>query len=134
MKRIYPVEGENIIVVNNNQTLTAELVEENRATVREIMETMKGKVVLIINFTEATITFEDVLGILRGYAEGKRKDINQRAFSIFVGTDTFVDMIRNAIRNPQFGNVEIPYFQTMEQALEVARIYLETNASSDDDD
>ena len=124
MERINRVGNENIIIVRNNVKVTPELVEENRARVRELMQDMDGKVVLIIDYTDGAIGFQDVVGIIKGYSEGKRKDLNEKTFSIFVGTDTFVDMIRNAIRQPQFGGVDIPFFDSVEMALEVARIYL----------
>ncbi len=124
MERIQQLNNENIILVTNNVKLTSEVVAENRNQVRELLKEIEGPVVIIVDFREVKSEFKDIIDIMRGNQAGKRKDLNQRTFTIFVGTDRLIDMLRNSMRLPQFGEVTVPYFDDLDSALEAARIFL----------
>ena len=130
MDRIQQLQDENIILVTNNVKLTAGVVAENRSQVRELLKVMEGPVVIIIDFRDVKSEFKDIIDIMRGNQAGKRKDLNQRTFTIFVGTDRLIDMLRNSMRLPQFGQVTVPYFADLELALEAARIFLKQQAEN----
>jgi len=131
MERIRRLEDENIIIVTNNVKLTADVVEENRAMCRKFMQEMTGPVVIIIDFREVKTSFADVVQIIKGNQSGNRTAINQRAFSIFVGTDRLIGMIRDSMRKHHSGEVLVPYFADMDKAIEAARFHLEIRAKDE---
>lgn len=128
MEHIRKLDDENIIVVNNNLKITADLVDENRATCRRLMENMEGPVVIIIDYREAKTNFADILKIVKGNQSGKRADLNQKTFTIMVGTDQLINLYRDTMRQEKSGGVQVPYFSDMDAALQTARIYLEDNS------
>jgi hypothetical protein len=125
MGRVNRVEDENIIIITNNVELTADVVEENRVEMRRLMNLMDGPVVFIIDYRDVKTSFGDILNIMRGNQQGKRKDINERSFTMFVGHHKLTDMYRDAVRQPQYGGIEVPTFNEMEEALHAARLYIE---------
>lgn len=127
MERIYKLDDENIIMVNNNVEITAELVDQNRTTCRQLIAKMEGLVVIIIDYREAKTNFADIIKIIKGNQAGKRTDLNQRTFTIMVGTDQVVNLYRNTMRQERSGSVQVPYFSDMDVAIETARIYLQDN-------
>jgi hypothetical protein len=128
MERIRKLDGENIIMVNNNVEVTAELVDENRDACRRLMQDMEGPIVILIDYREAKTNFAEIISIIKGNQAGKRTDLNQRTFTIMVGTDQLLNMYRDTMRQKQSGSVQIPYFSDMDTALQTARIYLEDKA------
>ena len=124
MNRIRKVEGENIIIVTNNVQLTTEVIEENRSVVRAYLQEMVGPVVILIDYREVKTSFADIIQIMRHNQAGSRKDLNERTFTIFVGTDKLISLLRDSMRLPQFGNAQVPYFDDYDKALQAARIYL----------
>ena len=129
MDRVNKLDGENIIVVTNNVALTPAIVDENRAGVRQLIATMTGPVVLIIDYRQVEMSFADTIKILQGNQQGKRDDLNKRTFTIFVGTSQFIQLYRNALEQPQFGEVQIPVFDEMDGALETARLHIQKERS-----
>lgn len=125
MERIYRLANENIIMVKNNLEITAELVNANRAACRKLMEDMEGSVVLIIDYREAKMTFAEIMKIVKGNQAGNRADLNQKTFTIMVGTDQLVNLYRDTMLQEKSGAVQVPYFSDMDKALEAARIYLQ---------
>lgn len=125
MDRIRKLEDENIIVVTNNVELTAEIVDENRATCRRLIAEMEGPVALVIDYREVKTSFADIVQIMRGNQAGKRSDLSQRTFTIMVGTDQLINMYRDSMRQEQSGGVQVPYFSDMDEALKAARYYLQ---------
>lgn len=130
MDRIWRLNDENIIIVTNNLEITADIIEENRATCRNLMKDMEGTVAIIVDYREAKTNFSELLQVMRGNQSGKREDLNKKAFTIFVGKDQLLKMYRDSMRQPQSGGVNIPLFSDMENALEAARYHLnEANQS-----
>jgi hypothetical protein len=125
MDRIRRLNDENIIVVNNNLKLTAEVVDENRAACRKLIADMEGPVVLIIDYREVQTDFGAIIKIMKGNQQGKRTDLNQRTFTIMVGDDKMINLYRNTMLQESSGGVQVPYFDNMEDALEAGRLYLE---------
>ena len=128
MERIRRLGDENIIMVNNNLEITAELVDANRAACRLLMEDMAGAIVIIIDYREAKTNFAEIIKIMKGNQAGKRADLNQKTFTIMVGTDQLVNMYRDTMLQEKSGAVQVPYFSDMDKALQAARIYLEDKA------
>ena len=124
MERIYRLDDKNIIIVNNNLYLTAAVVDENRARCRELLAEMDGPVVLIIDYREVKTDFAEIIEIMKGNQAGKRKDLNQRTFTIMVGEDKLVNMYRDSMLQPGSGAVHVPYFNNMDEAIGAAEYYL----------
>lgn len=129
MEHIRSLDGENIIVVTNNLEITAELVDENRNACRRLMKDMEGPVVIVIDYREAKTNFPEIIKIVKGNQTGKRADLNQKAFTIMVGTDHLINLYRDSMRQEKSGAVQVPYFNDMDAALQAARIYLEDKAN-----
>jgi hypothetical protein len=129
MNRIRRIPDENIIIVTNNLEITAELVDENRAMCRQLMAQMDGPVVLIIDYREAKTNFAEIINIIKGNQAGKRADLNERTFTIMVGTDQLINMYRDSMRMGHSGGVSVPYFADLDSALVAARNYLEERAA-----
>ena len=128
MDRINRLGDENIIIVTNNVELTAEVVQENREQCKLLMDEMVGPPVIIIDFREVRTSFHDVIEIIKGNQAGNRQAINQRALSIFVGTDKLIGMLRDSMRKEHSGAVLVPYFDDMDKAIEAARHYIEARS------
>ena len=132
MDRVRKLDAENIIVVTNNIKITVEAVEENRAAVRAFIQDMQGPIVLVIDYREAETSFNDILEMIQRNQAGSRADLNERVFSIFVGTDKFLHMYRESMGLPQFGGNQVPCFSDIDVALAAARLYIERESRSKD--
>ena len=130
-ERIRRLGDENIILVDNSVELTAEVVEENRAACRQLMEDMEGPVVLVIDYREVKTSFAEIIQIMKGNQQGKRADLNQRTFTIMVGDDRLINMYRDSMRQERSGGVQVPYFSDYDEAIKAARYYLETQEGRD---
>ena len=128
MDRVYRLGDKNIIIVNNNVLLTDEVVEENRAHCRELLAEMEGPVVLVIDYREVKTDFVSIIKIMKGNQAGKRKDLNERTFTIMVGEDQLVNMLRDSMLQPGSGAVQVPYFSDFEEAIGAAEYYLQERA------
>ena len=124
MERVRQLEDENIILVTNNVKLTEQVVENNRTQTRQLLETMVGRVVIVIDFRDCQSDFQEILKIVRSNLDGNRRDLNQRTYTIFVGKDSRLELVRNSMLVSQGGGLPVPYFAELEPALEAARHYL----------
>ena len=129
MDRIRKLEGENIIVVTNNLEITLGVVEENRAECRRILAENDGPFVIVIDYRDVKTSFVDIIQMIRNNQSGTRADLNQRAFSIFVGEDKLINMYRDSMLQKNSGGVSVPYFSDMDQALRAARLHLSGKSS-----
>ncbi|MFP4321322.1 MAG: hypothetical protein ACLFTK_02610 [Anaerolineales bacterium] len=114
-------EEENIIIATYTGHVDAyQDVPPVMEAVSRHYEPNGRKVYYISDFREADIDFS---GVVVGMAEGTRP-VEGRWYvgapnseTILVGTHAMLKLVQDSIKTDQYGNVELPMFKTLDEAL-----------------
>lgn len=114
-----------VIVVTYHGKVDLPVVQEMYARFAELMQDIDGTVYRITDARHIESSFDEFMKILNEMNRqfpGSVKD--SRVKLIFVGNGPWVRFIRDAMQNERFGHISIPAFDTLEEAVECARIQL----------
>lgn len=118
------IPNEPIIVATLEGDLTVEQFKEMFIRSVEITKEIGGHVFRITDARNVTATFGELFGIIAAASKGvPGSTTDPNVTPILVGSNQMVKLAAQAFRQKQFGGVEIPLFQKMEDAM--TYIYLE---------
>ncbi len=84
----------------------------------ELCEGMDGPIFRITDVREVTTSFAEMLGVIREASKGTPGSTTDPRFHpVFVGNNQWVRLVRDALRQPQFGGVNMPLFTSREEAM-----------------
>lgn len=122
----YTVErlpDEPIIIIRFKGKVNLQVVGETFDIVNQFAQEVGGVVYRISDYTETTSTFGEILqgmaAAAKQRAEGSVFDSKVRL--MFVGTNQWIRLMRDMMQQPQFGNLQIPTFVSIEDALSFIR-------------
>jgi len=124
MGRAKQLGDEHIIIVENPEVLTAEMVSENREECKALIAKFGGYGVIIIDISKTKLDFVSFVKIVRQDQEGARTEVSATSFSIIVGTSLFASSYRDAMSKVKSGRANMPVFSDLNLAIETARHHL----------
>ncbi len=120
--KIERLPDEPILIVTIEDHIDAEVVRGIFIQTAAMFAQIEGAVVYrIADIRTAKTNFVDVIKIIKTIRSGiPASSIDPRIRGVFVGRNHFARMYADFIR--QFGGAPIPFFETVEEAVEYARI------------
>lgn len=114
--------NEPIIIITLIGQVTAQLMQETFAEVAAFAEKVGGEVWRISDYRQSTSSFADTMKAIMETMKNRKGSIFEDKIHVsFVGTNQWVGLMRNVLGTPQFGNIQIPTFETTEDALGYVR-------------
>jgi hypothetical protein len=108
-----------VIVLTYESHMNVETVKSAFTQSAAIASTINGTVYRISDVRKGEGNFADVVNVIkaiRGSSIGSSAD--PKIKGVFVGGHQLARMYADFLKQEQFGNTAIPFFQTMEEALE----------------
>ncbi|MDX2161969.1 MAG: hypothetical protein SF162_11640 [bacterium] len=119
--------GEPIILVRYEGTVTVEDIHAATPEVDRLLHELGGTLYLIIDAAQATSNFQQMIAILRTpsallIAEpGRIVPPDLKVHMLLVNNSGMAKLYSSAINQVQFGQLKVPLFRTLEDALTAAR-------------
>ncbi|MBZ0310044.1 MAG: hypothetical protein K8I82_28545 [Anaerolineae bacterium] len=114
---------ENIIVVSYESPYRVEDTIESVETIHQIVEEATDVIYLIVDLTRLNMGFSDMVQGLAASTSGKQgwslKDPRTRL--VVVGANKLIEFGVKAVNQTQYGGVNIPLFDTLDEALTYVR-------------
>jgi hypothetical protein len=123
--------NEPIMIVTGKGALTVHDFNEMFADSRKLLAGMKGPIYRIVDFTESTTSFMDLIRITQISIKGEEgTTTDSRIKPVIVGTNQWVSLGRTIFEQPQFSGMHFPTMVSMEDALIYARTQLAAGSSA----
>ena len=118
------IPNEPIIVATLDGDINAEQFKEMFIRSAEITKEIGGHVCRITDARNVGVSFGELFGIIAAASKGvPGSTTDPNVTAILLGNNQMVKLAAQAFRQKQFGGLQIPLFQRMEDALEY--VYLE---------
>lgn len=112
-----------VIVLTYEGHMDVETVMSAFAQSAVISNTIEGSVYRISDVRKGEGSFADVVGIIKAIRESAvGSSADPKIKGIFVGSHQLARMYADFLKQEQFGSTAIPFFQTLEDALEYIAI------------
>src|SRR3954463_13507226 len=108
-----------IIVLTYEGHMDVETVKSAFSQSAAIADSLPGTVYRISDVRSGEGNFADVINIIKAIRENVLgSSADPKIKGIFVGNNQFARMYADFLKQEQFGSAAIPFFQTLEEALE----------------
>jgi hypothetical protein len=122
---------EPILLTKAKGMLVVQDFAEMFATSRRLLRGMQGTIYRISDFREASSSFMDLLRMAQLASKGSEgTTTDPRIKAVLVGTNQWVSLARTIFEQPQYSAMRFPTFETMEEALDYARVQLSSLTGS----
>jgi hypothetical protein len=119
------VEKSPILIMNATGHFTIQDAREMFSHSAEFKKEIGGHMYRISDFTYAESTFTEVLGILRlaSNSDLPGSSADPDVSVIVVGDNKWAKLATELLKQPQFHGINIPIFDTQEEAIQYARLH-----------
>ncbi|RMG88752.1 MAG: hypothetical protein D6712_03035 [Chloroflexi bacterium] len=119
---IEKMDGMPVIVATFKGHVDVSMVKYVFNRTAELCEGIEGPIFRISDVSEATSSFVEMLGVIREAGQGgPGSTTDPRIRAVFVGSNQWTRLMRDALQQPQFGGVNMPAFTSMEDAMTYIR-------------
>lgn len=126
------MENEPILIATFSGNVTAQDMVEMFRLSDALIEADEKQIYRITDVQTATSNFIEMLGAIKSASTGQPgSTTDPRIKAIFVGTSTWINFARNALKSPNFGGLQLAAFATIEDALESIKFQRELNDKSE---
>jgi len=123
LSKVEKLLGEPIMISTFSGTVVLEDTRQSSVATAEFIVEMGGPVHIIADLTNIQASFGETLMILKDQsAIGAGTTSDPNVLLALVGTHTMLKLYADAMAQPQFGQIRIPMFKTIDDALAAARI------------
>lgn len=113
---------EPIIVIMFDGAINGETAQNAIKQVAQMAEGMPKPIFRVIDTRNTTSSFSDIVMILAATTKGADGSASDQRFrSIMVGTHDMIVLLNESLKQPQYGEIDVPLFEDMDEALAYAR-------------
>ncbi len=120
---VQKMADENIILVAYESPYKVSETTESMEVIQQIVEQAVGVTYLIVDLSRLNMTFSDMVQGLAASTSGRQgwsvKDPRTRM--VVVGANKLIEFGVKAVNQTQYGGINIPLFDTMDEALAYVR-------------
>jgi len=126
------LEDEPILIATLTGDVTAKDMRAMFNLSADIMGDAEHTFYRITDVRTGTSNFVEMLTAVREASTGQPgSTTDPRIKTTFVGTSTWISFARNALKNPQFGGIQLAAFDNMDDALDSVHIQIANEKRSD---
>jgi len=123
------LENQPIIIATFSEVVTTKDMVEMFHRTDELIAEGENNIYRITDVRDATSNFVEMLGAIKEASTGQPgSTTDPRIHATLVGTTTWINFARNALKSPNFGGVQLAAFDSMDDALESIQIQLDAAA------
>ena len=121
--RVEKLPDQPVIILTYQGHMDVETVKSAFVQSAVIADTINGTVYRISDVRKGEGNFADVVNIIKAIRESALgSSADPKIKGIFVGGHQMVRLYADILKQEQFGATNIPFFKTMEEALEYIRL------------
>ena len=126
------LEGEPIILVELSGHLDAQLLREMYQEIASISQSIPGHLYRITNVQQLESSFHEMLEVAREASSGTPGSLADPHITMaFVANDQWIKFTVDTLKQDRFGNLQVPIFRTMNDALAAIRLQIAQEHKSD---
>lgn len=129
---IQKVKGKPIVIVTYKGRITFEDAQSAFQKVAQLLDTHAKPLYRVVCFdTDIVITFDEVMMMATfssRFIRGTATDVD--VISVLCGQHPLLDIYADAMRQEAFGGIEMPIFDTLEEAILHVQDWIETDRNA----
>src|SRR4051794_1354790 len=123
------LDNEPILIVTHEGYLSLRDTEDVTAQVVQALDVSKVPLYGIIDLRKASTDFAEFMRILVYQSTGARGTLsNRESYVVLVGTNVFIRLFHNLMRERKLGGVTLSVYYTMDEALRAVRLRIQADA------